>query len=69
MQDIAADVGFSETVFAAPQGDGWVARYFSPETEVPFCGHATTTLNQRGKVILTVECLHMLRRRPEPTAD
>ncbi len=46
MQKIAADVGFSETVFAAPNGtDGhWIVRYFSPETEVPFCGHATIAL-------------------------
>jgi PhzF family phenazine biosynthesis protein len=46
MQATARDVGFSETVFAAPAGDGvrWRARYFSPETEVPFCGHATIAL-------------------------
>jgi PhzF family phenazine biosynthesis protein len=44
MQRIAAEVGFSETVFAAPMGDGWRVRYFSPESEVPFCGHATIAL-------------------------
>jgi len=44
MQRIAAEVGFSETVFAAPLGDGWRVRYFSPESEVPFCGHATIAL-------------------------
>lgn len=44
MQRIAADVGFSETAFAAPKGDGWRVRYFSPESEVPFCGHATIAL-------------------------
>lgn len=44
MQQIAAEVGFSETAFAAPQGDGWITRYYSPETEVPFCGHATIAL-------------------------
>jgi PhzF family phenazine biosynthesis protein len=44
MQCLAAEVGFSETVFAVPQGDGWRARYFSPEAEVPFCGHATIAL-------------------------
>ena len=44
MQRIAAGVGYSETVFAAPQGDGWRVRYFSPATEVPFCGHATVAL-------------------------
>lgn len=45
MQQIAADVGYSETVFASPQKDReWTARYFSPESEVPFCGHATIAL-------------------------
>lgn len=42
MQKIAADVGYSETAFIAPQS-GWdrTVRYFSPEAEVSFCGHAT----------------------------
>lgn len=44
MQKIAADLGYSETVFAAPQGDRWIVRYYSPEDEVPFCGHATVAL-------------------------
>jgi PhzF family phenazine biosynthesis protein len=44
MQAAAAEVGFSETAFAAPDGDSWTVRYFSPETEVPFCGHATIAL-------------------------
>lgn len=44
MQQIAAEVGFSETAFAAPHGGGWITRYYSPETEVPFCGHATIAL-------------------------
>jgi len=44
MQRIAHEIGYSETAFAAPQGDGWRVRYFSPESEVPFCGHATIAL-------------------------
>ena len=44
MQRVAAEVGYSETVFAASLGDGWRVRYFSPESEVPFCGHATIAL-------------------------
>ncbi len=48
MQSIAADVGYSETAFAEPvsdsKGDNWRVRYFSPESEVPFCGHATIAL-------------------------
>ncbi len=44
MQAIAAQIGFSETAFAMPHADGWRVRYFSPESEVPFCGHATIAL-------------------------
>ena len=45
MQRIAAEVGYSETAFAAPLGDGrWRVRYFAPASEVPFCGHATIAL-------------------------
>lgn len=44
MQRIASEVGFSETAFAAPTSTGWRVRYFSPESEVPFCGHATIAL-------------------------
>ena len=44
MQAIATEVGFSETVFAAPTADAWRVRYFSPVLEVPFCGHATIAL-------------------------
>lgn len=44
MQAIAADVGYSETVFAARHGSGWRVRYFAPEVEIPFCGHATIAL-------------------------
>lgn len=48
MQAIAAEVGFSETAFAAPlqpgQQKAWRVRYFAPESEVPFCGHATIAL-------------------------
>jgi PhzF family phenazine biosynthesis protein len=42
MQAIAAEVGYSETAFVvrAPVGS-WRIRYFSPEAEVSFCGHAT----------------------------
>ncbi len=44
MQAMAKEVGYSETVFACRQGDQWLVRYFSPESEVPFCGHATIAL-------------------------
>jgi PhzF family phenazine biosynthesis protein len=42
MQRIAAEVGYSETAFVAPaRGQNRTIRYYSPEMEVPFCGHAT----------------------------
>jgi PhzF family phenazine biosynthesis protein len=44
MQRVASDVGYSETAFAVREGDRWRVRYFSPEAEVPFCGHATIAL-------------------------
>ena len=44
MQAVAADIGYSETVFAAPLGTGWRVRFFAPDIEVPFCGHATLAL-------------------------
>lgn len=44
MAAVAHAVGFSETAFAAPQGGAWRVRYFSPESEVAFCGHATIAL-------------------------
>ena len=44
MQRLAHAVGFSETAFAAPSDGGWRVRYFSPASEVPFCGHATIAL-------------------------
>ncbi len=42
MQRIARDVGFSETAFVTPSsGFERTVRYYSPEAEVSFCGHAT----------------------------
>jgi PhzF family phenazine biosynthesis protein len=43
MLAVAAEVGYSETAFVtAPTGDrAFTLRYFSPEAEVSFCGHAT----------------------------
>ncbi|WOI59650.1 PhzF family phenazine biosynthesis protein [Streptomyces fradiae] len=48
MLAIAAEVGYSESVFLTvpPEGLGeagraYTVRYFSPLAEVPFCGHAT----------------------------
>ncbi|GAC1443499.1 MAG: PhzF family phenazine biosynthesis isomerase [Chloroflexota bacterium] len=54
MQRVATAVGYSETAFVIGEGDdGIEVRYFSPASEVPFCGHATIALavalaEQRG---------------------
>jgi PhzF family phenazine biosynthesis protein len=45
MQRVAAEVGYSETAFVTPsQGRDRTVRYFSPEAEVAFCGHATIAI-------------------------
>jgi len=41
MLTIAAEVGYSETAFIVSTAGRYRVRYFSPEIEVPFCGHAT----------------------------
>ena len=48
MQQLAKDIGYSETVFLAGDGGAeWKARYWSPVSEVPFCGHATIAARGR----------------------
>src|SRR4051794_1711539 len=44
MQATAAEIGYSETAFAAPADGKWRVRYFAPQAEVDFCGHATIAL-------------------------
>ena len=44
MLKVAREVGYSETAFLVKQGNDWRVRYFAPEIEVPFCGHATIAL-------------------------
>jgi len=44
MRRIAAEVGFSETAFAMPQGAGWRVRHFSPASGGPVCGPAAVGL-------------------------
>lgn len=44
MAQLAADVGYSETAFVVAQPNSFRVRYFAPESEVPFCGHATIAL-------------------------
>jgi PhzF family phenazine biosynthesis protein len=60
MQRLAAEIGYSETAFAAPEGDAWRVRYFAPAVEVDFCGHATIALaaalaRRRGSGAFTLQ--------------
>jgi PhzF family phenazine biosynthesis protein len=41
LQNIAAEMNLSETAFLSGQGGEYRLRWFTPETEVEFCGHAT----------------------------
>lgn len=41
MQSIAKEMNLSETAFLHRQGEEYSLRWFTPETEVDLCGHAT----------------------------
>jgi len=41
LQAIAAENNLSETAFLVPEGGDYRLRWFTPNTEVPLCGHAT----------------------------
>jgi len=41
MQGVAAEMNLSETAFVLPHSNGFSLRWFTPEAEVPLCGHAT----------------------------
>lgn len=59
MQKIAAENNLAETAFFIPQGKDYELRWFTPESEVDLCGHATlatahvlfTQLNFEGDTI------------------
>ena len=55
MQELAADLNFSETAFIRKQGErSFFIRFFTPVCEVPLCGHATIAsfswLRQKGMI-------------------
>lgn len=41
MQKIASEMNLSETAFLFPHKEGFSLRWFTPNVEVPLCGHAT----------------------------
>ena len=58
MLETAKQIGYSETAFLKKVDDGWRVRYFAPEMEVEFCGHATTA---SGAVKPVLEIRNTLR--------
>jgi PhzF family phenazine biosynthesis protein len=54
MQRLAGEMNLSETAFVWPEGEAYGLRWFTPETEVDLCGHATLAtahvLFDRGRV-------------------
>jgi PhzF family phenazine biosynthesis protein len=55
MQQVAAELKHSETVFLFPEDPGWNLRWFTPAKEVELCGHATlaaaSVLYSTGRVL------------------
>ncbi|MBU0909709.1 MAG: PhzF family phenazine biosynthesis protein, partial [Proteobacteria bacterium] len=41
LQQIAAENNLPETAFIVQQGESYAIRWFSPQTEIDLCGHAT----------------------------
>jgi len=41
MQKVAAENNLAETAFVVPKGNHFLLRWFTPEVEIDFCGHAT----------------------------
>ncbi len=59
MQETAAEVGYSETAFVLPSEDAdYRVRFFTPNTEVDLCGHATiatfSTMLAKGMIQLVL---------------
>jgi trans-2,3-dihydro-3-hydroxyanthranilate isomerase len=61
MQGIAADLGFSETIFLIRGSDGPSVRIFTPAIELPFAGHPLVGITWvlvglEGEAIDTIRC-------------
>ncbi|MCX6334881.1 MAG: PhzF family phenazine biosynthesis isomerase [Bacteroidia bacterium] len=41
MQNVSAEMNLSETSFIIPEKEVFKIRFFTPEAEIPLCGHAT----------------------------
>ena len=64
MQNVAAEMNLSETAFIVKEVGKFRIRFFSPEAEIPLCGHATLSSShivyeqgivEQGKEIIFIE--------------
>ena len=53
MQDVASEMTLAETAFLVSMNDGYNLRWFTPNSEVDLCGHATLASAHTGKRICT----------------
>ena len=54
MQDVASEMNLAETAFLVSMNDGYNLRWFTPNSEVDLCGHATlASAHLVGKRICT----------------
>lgn len=60
MQAIAAEVGFSETAFAAPAGEVWRVRYFSPGMEVPSAATPPLRSGRHSRIAMAIAVLNCI---------
>lgn len=59
MQDIAAEIGFSETAFIRQiKNNSYSIRFFTPKIEIPLCGHATLA---SSKIIFDTTSLNNIK--------
>lgn len=60
MQHIAAENNLSETAFVVPKGEHYHLRWFTPNSEIDLCGHATlaTAFVLQTQFMLDADCFH-----------
>ncbi len=70
MQNVAFEMNLSETSFIRTGGNGFPVRYFTPQAEVPLCGHATLgsahILFETGLVSKNDEIVFIAKAGPLP---
>lgn len=75
MQNIAMEMNLSETAFAFQKNDEWIIRFYTPETEIHLCGHATLStshifyesglVNKKDRIKFSSKAGELLIRKQE----